>query len=257
MRELGWVSLATRRNASKMIWFYKIYVEKSPPYLYRVLQSYLLVTNLCTTITRYAASNFNKIITIRCRTVKYYNSFFPNCVRQWNSLKINLSVVTSLYLFKMKVHTLWPCNLQPVTVCNEYIALSNTYTGQLITQFRMGLSPLRHTLFSCCIIDNPFCPACGIEFETVEHFLLYCSSYNEYRLVLLNEITELFVTNGFQCVTERPFALKCLIGYVLKGVTEPLPPLAKMDSTVLNKLLFKAVSRYINNTKRFQIDHSI
>jgi len=62
-------------------------------------------------------------------------------------------------------------------------------SGRLITQFRLGLSPLHYDLFSHNTIDNPFCSICGDGLETQFHFFLRCSKYSEPRVCLMSELT--------------------------------------------------------------------
>jgi len=47
---------------------------------------------------------------------------------------------------------------------------------------------LRSDLFKYNVIDNPFCPACGNSFETLQHYFIECATYHDYRLVLFADI---------------------------------------------------------------------
>jgi len=62
-------------------------------------------------------------------------------------------------------------------------------SGRLITQFRLGLSPLHFDLFSHNITDNPFCSVCGDGLETQIHYFFLCSKYPEPRACLVSELT--------------------------------------------------------------------
>ena len=78
----------------------------------------------------------------------------------------------------------------------QYSKILKGHTGRLVTQFRLGLSPLRNELFTYSITDNPFCPSCGESLETLSHFLFECPLYSNQRSILLNDLTVLIhVTN--------------------------------------------------------------
>ena len=71
----------------------------------------------------------------------------------------------------------------------------NGYYGKILTQLRLGLSPLREHLFKYQISDNPFCPSCCNEIESVTHFLLFCTSYDAARAILFDEIVKIVGLN--------------------------------------------------------------
>ena len=47
----------------------------------------------------------------------------------------------------------------------------------LIFQLRVGHAPLNRYLHRFKKVDSARCPACGEQYETVEHFLLHCPKY--------------------------------------------------------------------------------
>ena len=46
---------------------------------------------------------------------------------------------------------------------------------------------LNEDLFNDHLSDNSFCLHCGID-ETVEHYLLHCSHYDNYKMELINSL---------------------------------------------------------------------
>ena len=54
-------------------------------------------------------------------------------------------------------------------------------------QLRNRKSSLNEDLFNDHLSDNSFCLHCGID-ETVEHYLLHCSHYDNYRMELINSL---------------------------------------------------------------------
>ena len=175
MAETGWDPLETRRARAKMACFYQIAKGNSPLYLsarisFRPPQS---------RSSRALSRNNALIIEPKCCIECYKKSFFPDCIRIWNSLKNEVVNSTSISLFKNHLLSLPACahNKHSSDVL-QYRKSVKGHTGRLITQFRMGLSPLRNELFTYNITDNPFCPSCGNSLETLAHFLFECSFYS-------------------------------------------------------------------------------
>jgi hypothetical protein len=57
-----------------------------------------------------------------------------------------------------------------------------------IFQLRVGHAPLNQYLHRFKRVDSPHCPACGHFKETLEHFLLFCPSYEHERWLIKNAI---------------------------------------------------------------------
>ncbi|KAI0782617.1 hypothetical protein C8Q75DRAFT_727345, partial [Abortiporus biennis] len=55
-------------------------------------------------------------------------------------------------------------------------------------QLRSGHIPLRYHLHRIGKAASPFCPACHLSTETVFHFLIRCSAYNQQRRILHREL---------------------------------------------------------------------
>ena len=172
-KEVGWESLGIRRKVSKLYWFYKIYVLHSPGYLFNLVSSNIVFKNVNAIVTRSSNTGTHRLINTRCRTTKYYKSYFPCCIRSWNCLKFDLSSVLSLNQVKMELNKLFMPECSDVELSRDYVYCSTGRISKLITQFRVGLSPLRNSLFSYCIIDNPFCAVCGECVETLEYIFIF------------------------------------------------------------------------------------
>jgi len=63
---------------------------------------------------------------------------------------------------------------------------------------------MKHHLFMYNIIDNPFCQACGVCFETIEHFWFVCTSYSTFRVTLLSNLSTIYNTsdNRPSCISQ-------------------------------------------------------
>ena len=70
--ETGWETLDARRNKHKLMFFYKIFNDLTPPYVSS------LVHPLVQNASRYNLRNSNETQTITSRTTLFYNSFLPS-----------------------------------------------------------------------------------------------------------------------------------------------------------------------------------
>ena len=186
---------------------------------------------------------------MHCRTVSYYNSFFPSCIRQWKALvNVTLEYFTPASL-KIKLLDLWrvKSNLKPRPT--DYIKACNRGIGKLLSQVRMGLSPLNYHLFTFNINDNPFCPSCHDSLETANHFFMECPKYSDFREILMQEISEISVTssvcNNFNIISSEQ---------IYSWIVEGFPVAVQLSSSNINKCLFRAVCKFISSTKRFSSD---
>ena len=122
--------------------------------------------------------------------------------------------------------------------------------GSIITQFRLGLSPLRNDLFKYNIIDNPFCPAYEDSFETLQHYFIECTSCHAHRLILLADILLAFNS----VVTDLSQLNLLCDDTILEVITRGAP----LDTSYpllhfVYKLILACVSQCINQARRFQI----
>jgi len=180
--------------------------------------------------------------------VCYQKSFFPDCIPIWNSFSNEIVNSPTYAIFTNHVRNYLQLNKETLMV--EFTKAYHNYTSKLLTQFRLGLSPLKYDLFAFNIIENPFCPSCGDHVETVRHFFLVCPKYAVCRADLLCEINSIAVL----IVVHAPFLiditgnpdtlLECLIGRAV------LPP----GDIWVNRqyAIFRCVSQFIAASDRFK-----
>ena len=96
--ETGWETLDARRNTHKLVLFYKMLNDLTPPYLSS------LVPPLVQNASRYNLRNFNDTQTIAYRTTLFYNSFQPSTIREWNRLNPDIRNAGTLDAFKYKLN---------------------------------------------------------------------------------------------------------------------------------------------------------
>lgn len=177
--DLGWVHLKDRRNYLKRVYFYKIYVNASPPYLNDVLRN--LVRNPKLRETR--SSNTGKLYNPKCRKAKFRASFFPSSIADWNNLSVDLVRIDSLNKLKKFLNEKF--------VFDSRVYYYNSFHGKgskILTQMRLGLSPLKGHLFVYNLEDNPFCQGCLSHIETTSHYLFECVKFRNERDVYLSNL---------------------------------------------------------------------
>ena len=143
-QELCLASLQLRRWYRKLGMFYKIYKNKSPQYLFKLLPEKAYV---------YATRNVDNIPCFKIRHNFFKNSFFPSAIIEWNNLDPILRNSKSFVDFKnsiLKFIIPFPNN-----VCN----CNNHKSIRLITRLRVGMSHLREHKFKHNFQDclNPIC----------------------------------------------------------------------------------------------------
>jgi hypothetical protein len=243
--ETGWDSLKIRRMRAKMMCFYQIAKGTSPFYLKEKISFKPLQIRSSRAQSRHNAQIIEQKFHLTC----FKQSFFPDCIRMWNSLSSEITNSTSIGSFKSHLLAL------PAFAPNKHFLDAEQYNialkghnGRLITQFRWGLSPLHNELFTYNIIDNPFCPSCGNCIETLSHFLFECSLYAPQRNILMSDLATLSARfNDCPNVFIDLNRLDQVAKLLLCGLN--LPELE--ECAYFNSLLFNIVSNFISTTSRF------
>lgn len=116
-------------------------------------------------------------------------------------------------------------------------SLSYGPSTRYLTQIRLGLSKLNLHLFTHGIIPDPSCPSCpNSEKETPMHYFLQCPAYAALRGEMLRGLQDLLAP-------ESRSNNKILLKAIIFGIENATPD--------INKSIFRIVSLYINETKRF------
>ena len=176
-KELGLEYLSSRRWLKRLCLFHKIYHNKSPEYLYRLIPQPHNLFNL---------RNQHLIPQIFCRTNLFSDSFFPTAIKEFNKLNYQTTHDLSFQCFRKTLSK----SIRPVP--NSLFDACNPHGVKLLTRLRVGLSHLREQKFRHGFNDtiDPFCP-CNMETESVSHFFLRCLNYSNLRLELMNELMEI------------------------------------------------------------------
>ncbi len=200
LTELGWENLESRRKLARLSLFKKMTISRGafksdptdrskllvPEYLFN------LVPQSVGERVGYVLRNANKLDTPKTRLVPSYNSFVPKTVRDWNNLFIQYWEVESAGYNMQQASTIESFK---AAYRREYCRKPNPLYridhegGNLHhTRLRLGLSHLRAHLYVNNIIPDPTCQFCGLEVETLDHYLLRCPTYTVHRVRYLMDI---------------------------------------------------------------------
>ena len=180
--ELGLESLADRRFARRMIFFYKIINNLAPSYLRNLLPARLA-----------APVNFrsrNPIYPLNIRTERFRNTFFPYCISQWNTLDARIRDLPSVSSFKIAIYEFLRPKPSPV------FGASDNQGVIFLNRLRLGFSHLNEHTFRHGFRDtlDPFCECRTNSIENSQHFFLHCSIYSHARHLLFNKLQTLDIT---------------------------------------------------------------
>ena len=221
--ELGWESLTNRRWSRRLIQFFKIQNDLSPPYLKDPVSS-----KRNPSVSTRSTAVLNEL---KCKSNSYRNSFYPDSIRCWNKLFPACRNSPNLRVFKASILPFY--KFPPKSIFNIHDSLAIKWLFQL----RVGLSPLfehkRNHHFSDTSSNK--CDVCN-RTENLEHFFLHCSRFNAARCTLLNYVVSVKV--DFNEMQAKDKTKMLLYG----------------DSSLnfaTNKSLLEATLKFLTETNRF------
>ena len=226
--ELGWEPLHLRQWFRRLSVFYKIMHGLTPKYLVDPvppLRRHLFGTNIR-----------NELHPMCWRTQRFRNSFYPDAVKNWNSIGPEMRQIETISSFKSTLKAM---------IVPEEKSIFKIHSRDLryLYQLRVGLSPLRAHKFRHNFLDTPSDKCmCQTGTESTIHFLLQCPLFNVHREDLMNKIQP--VVRDLPHVSEHP----TLCSILLYGSKNLDPP---QNKEILNTTLI-----YIRNTGRFSRETS-
>ena len=241
LQELGWETLKSRRTKAKLILLYKIKNNLvSSSYLLNSIPSEEVV------VRQY---NFRSIVpsipNVYSRLKTRESSFFPATITLWNKLPDVLKTSYSVTVFKRKLAVHFnslPCQ----DLLSNFSLFSFGFYGRILTQIRLGPSPLNLHLFTYSIIETQMCPNCLVNVESTQHYFLDCVHYNDIRAVLLSNITKILIQFNIKidCVYPRDRDL------ILRAIVHGFGRDVSLSSEI-NELIYANVVIFISSSKRF------
>ena len=181
------------------------------------------------------SSNTGKLYNPKCRKAKFRASFFPSSIADWNNLSVDLVRIDSLNKLKKFLNEKF--------VFDSRVFYYNSLHGKgskILTQMRLGLSPLKGHLFVYNLEDNPFCQGCLSHIETTSHYLFECVKFRNEREVYLSNLA------GHLPTVNLPFEswnLNEMVNLCTSGSIA-------LDS-VSNFYILNSTICFINTTRRF------
>ena len=167
------------------------------------------------------------------RTVRYDNSFFPYCIKQWNDLDDSIKTLPTVKAFKSHIFEF----IRPKG--HSFFVILDEHSMNLLTKIRVEFSDLREHRYNHnfnCI--SAVC-RCGIEDESSTHFFLCCPRVSRQRSVLLSKVSDI-INSDVNVLPKQHFTQILLYG-------------SNVFNEITNRLILNQSMLYIKNTKRFNI----
>ena len=217
--EIGWLTLAKRREISKLTLMYKFVNKLAPVPICSIIDTASTSgTQPYNTCQQFDLPHF------RARTELFDNSFFPATVRLWNQLPLETRNSASIQIFKSKIT---PTAIRP-TKFPELYNFGNRFLAVQHTCLLLDASQLNSHLFKIGVNDSPKC-SCGSPSEDSWHYIFTCPSYAAPRSILHTKISRL-----------APFTLRTVLFGSFEGSFEE------------NSEIFSAVQEFISKMSRFK-----
>jgi hypothetical protein len=205
LEELGWPTLSARRKSHRLNVMFKIQNGLTPLYL----------KEACPPLTRdrtnYILRSALNITTPQQRTTCYQKSFYPQTIKEWNSLPRNQRLTTSLDSFKESQKA-------KAGFKNNKLFHHNSSKAAIdLTRIRLGLSGLSAQRFDYNHINDPRCLTCGARSEDPQHFFLTCPTYAHARHAFLQNVSEILHELDIEIDFNKRSFRNSLIETLLKG----------------------------------------
>ena len=221
--ELGWNTLAERRQLQQMKLIFKIRSGKTPTSLNRILHSPAPHRH------QHFVRGANNLHSFKSKTTRFSNSFFPKSVRTWNKLPGDIKSPDTLQKFNSKLrHRFKPKK-------HIHFAVGEKRANAMLTRLRVGMSALKSHLFTRGLSDTPECD-CHLGPETPLHFLIVCPAHINPRRNLLAAVRDLIPKF-------HRYSSKKQCNILLRG--------CDLLNTNQNTRIMKQVQNFIRLSKRF------
>ena len=183
LEELGWSTLTSRRQSSKLLLYQKLRFDSSvPAYISGIIPN----TRMQDTVRELRCTRNDTITELPARTNGYYRSFIPNTTKQWNKLSTDLrQAAANPVRFKKQLR-----RERAPKPANSYFAMGSKRGNILHTRLRLNASHLRAHLYSQGKVDSPRC-SCGYPREDTQHFFLTCPRYSLPRITLFDKLSNI------------------------------------------------------------------
>ena len=223
--ELGWESLSDRRWFRRLLQFYKINNNLTPPYLKPAIPP--------PRGPMYGNRRENVTREITCRTVRFENSFYPDSVKSWNNIGNELRSSTTIQKFKSNLISFIRPNKKTFYGIHDPLGI------KLLFRLRVGLSELKSHKIKHNFQDTPsdVCD-CGNEPENSLHFFIKCPLHDPSRINLVRSTRNILRANNLTDLSQAELVHVYMYGHPETNYNE-------------NCQVLKASLKFIKETKRF------
>ena len=147
LREFGWATMEKRRTLHRLIFFHKILNGHSPPYLRDTTPATVIQR------THYGLRRASELTNFSTRINLYYDSFFPEVVREWNDLDENERAIYDPNEFKLALK-------RKLSKSNPMFCTGPRKYQILHTRLRLKRSSLKSHLYDNHLSETRSCE-CG------------------------------------------------------------------------------------------------
>ena len=141
--ELGWETISERGNFLSLNFFHKIHLQETRPMIRKCMPR-LDFEKQCLTRSK------GGYIPFKYKNEKFNNSFFPNTLKLWNSLPLEIQL-KDIPDFKTSLKQ----KIKPKRY--KHFGKGSKLGNTLITKIRVGRSSLNQHKFTIGISDSPEC----------------------------------------------------------------------------------------------------
>ena len=222
--ELGWESLYHRRWYRRLTHFFKLKNSFSPLYLCNLIPPEREIHyNLR------APRDYEPQIE---RTLRFSNTYFQNCIHEWNLLDVSTRSCQSISEFKRELLGRIRPPKRPTFNIYDIEGI------KLLTRLRVEFSDLRNHRYR----HNFHCPSpiclCQTGIEDNEHFLLHCPRFSSRRRVLLDLVSK-SVKFDIMRLSSKELCNLLLYGH-------------SKCTIITNRVIIELTLEYIKGTGRFK-----
>ena len=201
---------------------YRILHNDTPSYLTDVINPYINDNEN----QRYPLRRQRILNTPLCHTENYQTSFFPSMINEINLLEPHIINAPTVQTFKKIINTPNDIPDQDNNTVEIFKTNGCRKINIILCQLRNECSNLNYDLYRDHLNDTPAC-RCGNEYESAQHYIMYCPLYTEQRQILITSIN-----NPFYFTTE----------ILLNG--------CNVSDNEINKHLLYCITKLIEDTKR-------
>ena len=214
-RETGWQSLTVRRVNQCLALLFRMLKNEASEQLIDLLPV------RAGSRTDYNIRNSADLTVPRAKSTSHQKSFLPSACKNWNNLPDDIKFCNSTEEFKEKIKG-------EKTLVPTYYNVGERKEQILQCQLRVGNANLNANLHAKGMSLTPSCE-CGFHTETTDHYLLWCTQYDDERTTLLDTLSD------------------------MEDITSELLLRGNNDlSDKANTEIFLAVQEFIKSTGRFE-----